>query len=428
MSALRRVSPDQLPRSQRSAVDRETRATALAIVDDVRSRGDEALREHAERLGDLEPGEPLVIERDELDRARQIVGREVDALLERTADRIRTFAEAQRAALRPIDVPVAGGRAGHTLEPVASAGCYAPGGRFPLPSSVLMTGVTARTAGVARVFVASPRPAAVTLAAAAVAGADRVLAVGGAQAVAALAYGTESVPPVDFVCGPGNRWVTAAKQIVFGDVGIDGLAGPSELVVVADGDADAAMVAADLLAQAEHDVDALPVLVTTSPAFADAVDDELTRQLTELGETCAAESLQRGFAVVARDLNEALEVADALAPEHLALHVPDPAAAARRVRHCGALFLGSNAAEALGDYGAGPNHVLPTGRGARFQGGLSVLDLLRVRTWLASENTDEASSLARDAARLARLEGLEAHARSAELRASVNEATAARMP
>ena len=284
-----------------------------------------------------------------------------------------------------------------------------------------MTAVTARTAGVHEVWVASPKPTPVTLAAAAVAGADAVLAVGGAQAIAALAFGTETIEPVDVIVGPGNRWVTAAKQLVAGQVGIDMLAGPSELLVLADGHADPATIAADLLAQAEHDADAMPVLVTTAPELVDAVEAALTRQLEGLPTRSVAEpALQRGYAVVCGSLERAVAVCDALAPEHLQLSVTRPAELLPRLRHYGAAFLGEGSAEVLGDYGAGPNHVLPTAGGARFGGGLSVLDFSRVRTWMTLDGSPEA--LVRDAAALARLEGLEGHARAAERRTAPSAA------
>ncbi len=413
----RRVGPGEVERLRRDPVDPATLAGAQAIVDDVRARGEAALREHAERLGDVAPGAPLVLGRPALEAALAALDAEGRATLERTAARVRAFAEAQRACLRELEHPLPGGAAGHTVAPVEVAGCYAPGGRFPLPSSVLMTCVTARAAGVARVWAASPRPAPVTLAAAAVAGAAALLAVGGAQAIAALAFGAGPVPACDAVVGPGNAWVTAAKQLVAGRVAIDMLAGPSELVVLADGSAEPARVAADLLAQAEHDVLAWPVLVTTSAALADAVERELERQLEDLptAETARA-ALASGLCVLASDLEAALAVCDRLAPEHLQVEVADAARVAPRLRHYGGLFVGGASAEVLGDYGAGPNHTLPTGGTARWTGGLSVLTFLRVRTWLRIDDPGAAAELTRDAVRLARLEGLEAHARAAERR------------
>lgn len=415
---MRRVSAGEVAATRRGAVDAETLAMASAIVDDVRDRGEEALREHAEVLGDLAPGAPLLRTAAELQEALASLPVEQRDLLQRVAERIRLFAEAQRRCLVDLDFAIPGGAAGHTVTPLESAGCYAPGGRFPLPSSVLMTAVTARAAGVRRVWVASPRPAPVTLAAAAVAGVDGFLAVGGAQAVAALAYGAGPVLACDAVVGPGNRWVTAAKQRVAGEVAIDMLAGPSELVVLADGQGgDPRVVAADLLAQAEHDPDAVPILVTTDPSFADAVDAELERQLATLptAET-ARRSLRNGCTVMVPDVAAGIAVCDRLAPEHLEVMVADAPAVARRLRYYGGLFVGMGSAEVYGDYGAGPNHVLPTGGTARLSGGLSILTFLRARTWLRVDAAAAADAMARDCAALARLEGLEAHARAAESR------------
>lgn len=398
-------------------MDSATLERAAEIIQRVRSGGETALREIAVELGDLEPGQPMIFHRAELETVAATLEPETIALLARTADRIAAFADAQRQSVVNLKVAVPGGIAGHSVAPVERAGCYAPGGRYPLPSTVLMTAVTARAAAVAEVWVASPRPTPITLAAAFVAGADAVLAVGGAQAIAALAYGVGPVPACDVVVGPGNRWVTAAKKLVAGDVGIDMLAGPSELVVLADDTADPATVAADLLAQAEHDPDALPVLVTTSAALADAVDGEIERQLETLPthETAAA-ALANGFCVVADTIHQAVEVCDRISPEHLQVLTADPDVVAARLSHWGGLFVGSTSAEVFGDYGAGPNHTLPTGGVARFKGGLSVLDFLRVRTWLKLEPGEGAIEMAEDAAALARLEGLEAHARAAERR------------
>jgi phosphoribosyl-ATP pyrophosphohydrolase/phosphoribosyl-AMP cyclohydrolase/histidinol dehydrogenase len=414
---LERRSVADVVRAQRVALDPETLARAREIVEDVRQRGEAALREHAERLGDVEPGGPLVLTSERLREDRTAIPPEDLSLLERTATRIRGFATAQKGALLSVELSIPGGRAGQEIAPVDRAGCYAPGGRFPLPSSVLMTAVTARTAGVEGVWVASPRPAAVTRAAASVAGVDGMLTVGGAQAVAALAFGGGVMPACDVVVGPGNRWVTAAKYVVSAHVGIDMLAGPSELVVVADGSAQPGLVAADLLAQAEHDPDALVVLVTTSSEVVDRVEAELAAQLADLptAET-ATEALAKGFAVVVEDVERAADVCNRLAPEHLELHVEHVEAVAPLLRSWGGLFVGAASAEVLGDYGAGPNHTLPTSGTARYTGGLSVLDFLRVRTWMRLTRLDEARELVEDAARMAELEGLGAHARAARRR------------
>ncbi len=406
---MRRRPASEVGTTRSDPVDAATLAEASAIVDDVRTGGLPALLRYGERFGDLR-GDWLV-DRSALEAARDALGTSDRSLLERASDRIRTFAEAQKAALGSIEVPVPGGVAGLDYAPVARAGCYAPGGRYALPSSVLMTAITARVAGVSDVWVASPKPAVATLAAAAIAGADSLLAIGGAQAIAAFAYGAGPIPAVDAIVGPGNRWVTAAKQLVSGRVRIDMLAGPSELVVIADDSADPRLVAADLIAQAEHDPDALPILIGLSPGILDRVDAALRDHLIPQ----AAAALEAGFSVLAGSVAEAIEVSDRLAPEHLALHLEDPEIAAPRLQHYGALFIGSGAAEVLGDYGAGPNHVLPTGGTARSVGALSVATFLRAQTWL---RVHDPSLLAADAAALARMEGLEGHARAAELRAA----------
>ncbi|MFV9672086.1 MAG: histidinol dehydrogenase [Acidimicrobiia bacterium] len=413
MNRLQRVDPDQMVGDRRSPVDAVTLNRAAAIVEDVRLRGEVAVREYSERFGDLSPGDPIVLDRDDLDAALDAIDPSIRDLLERVAGRIEAFSREQRSCLLDLNTIVDGGRAGHRWLPVDTAGAYAPGGRYPLPSSVLMTVIPALVAGVGQVWVASPRPTVVTLAAAAVAGANGLLAIGGAQAIAALAFGVLS-PPSDVVVGPGNRWVTAAKKHLNGEVGIDGLAGPSEIVVVADGTADPRLVAADLLAQAEHDPDALPILIAEAPSVVEEVELMLEEQLATLPTADLAESaLESGFVVVVENRDEVVGLCDRIAPEHLALHMEDPVAMAARLSSYGSLFVGPDSAEVFADYGAGPNHVLPTDRGARFQSGLSVTTFLKAPTWLA---LDDPGEIAEDAARLARLEGLEAHARAAEFR------------
>ncbi|MEM1185477.1 MAG: histidinol dehydrogenase [Planctomycetota bacterium] len=415
--SLRRVRPGDVGRQDRPAVTPTALADASKIVEDVRNEGEPAVRRYAERFGERAPGEPLILGPGEMDNALASVDGSTKSVLTRAADRIRVFAEAQLEAISPIDIEVPGGRAGHTVEPVAAAGCYAPGGRYPLPSSALMTAVTARVAGCSRVIVASPAAYPVTLAAAAVAGADAFFAVGGAHGIAALAYGYAGFEPVDVIAGPGNAWVTAAKQLVSGVVGIDMLAGPSELLVLADDSANPDLVAADLLAQAEHDDEAAAYLVCLSEEFAASVDGALRQRLETLGTAATARNgLLHGFACVCDSLDEALAVTDRVAPEHLEVLTQDPEGVASRVRNAGGVFIGSNAAEVLGDYGAGPNHTLPTGGTARFRAGLSVASFLRLRTWLRIDDVEAGAGLASDAVALAELEGLEAHAASARLR------------
>ena len=416
MAILKAKTLTELKTLQRQPIDEETYSAAVEIVERVRTGGRQVLLEEAVRLGDMSPGQEVIYERSALKAAVDELHASDRGVLERTARRIGAFAKAQRDQLLDLEMTIPGGTVGHTFSPVESAGCYAPGGRFSLPSSVLMTAVTARAAGVKQVSVASPKPSTVTLAAAGIAEADSLIALGGAQVIGAMAFGVDGVGACDVIVGPGNRWVTAAKRYVSGYVGIDMLAGPSELVVWADETANAEVIAADLIAQAEHDTDALPVLVTTSRDLAIEVNSALEEQLYSLpnAET-ARTALAAGYAVLVDSVEEAADACNRLAPEHLEVLVGDIEDAASRLNHYGGLFLGSGAAEVFGDYGVGPNHVLPTGGNARFAAGLSVLTFLRMRTWISSETALE-EDLIRDTAALARLEGLEGHARAAEAR------------
>lgn len=415
---LRRAAPEAVAGSPAAEIPGEVRERAVAIITEVRTGGDAALRRFARDLDGRPDAAPLIYDRSALRRELDSASPELRGLLERTAGRIGRFAAAQRAALQDVEVELPGGRAGHRVRPLGTAGCYAPGGRYPLPSSVLMTAVTARTAGVPRVVVACPHPDPVVLAAAAVADVDLLLAAGGAQAVGALAWGTASVPACDTVVGPGNQWVTAAKLAVEGRVRTDGAAGPSELVVVADRGSDPALVAADLLAQAEHDPLARPVLIALEDGVIEAVEDELTAQLTDLPTAeVARQALAGGQAVRVPDAAAAVALCNRLAPEHLQWNAGDGQEPGGLSAY-GGLFIGAGAAEVLGDYGAGPNHVLPTGGAARLRGGLWVGDFLAVRTWLQVDGPTAAGELAADARRLAELEGLPGHARAAARRRS----------
>lgn len=397
--------------------DDDARRTAAEIVAEVRRGGETALRALSERFGDRRPDQPLILERRELARHRDRLPLEQRALLERAAQRIERFARAQRAALTDVEIPVPGGRAGHRVLPVERAGGYVPGGRYPLPSSALMSAIPARVAGVSEIWLSGPRPSPATLAAAAIAGADGFLQVGGAQAIAALAYGAGAVPRCDVVVGPGNHWVAAAKRLVSGDVGIDSIAGPSEVVVVADSSSDPELVAADLLAQAEHDVVARPILITWDTALIERVEAALWARLEDLPTADTARAaLGCGGVLQCATPEAAIAACDALAPEHLQLSLPAARELAPRFRCYGALFVGEGSAEVLGDYGAGPNHTLPTGGSARHASGLSVLHFLAVRTWLEIDDRGAAQALLQDTATFARLERLEAHARAAEAR------------
>jgi phosphoribosyl-ATP pyrophosphohydrolase/phosphoribosyl-AMP cyclohydrolase/histidinol dehydrogenase len=408
---------DEVLRRRLEPVDAQAVAAAAKLVDRVVDDGEDAVRELAEQFDGLDPDAPLVHPRESLERAREQLPTNARELLERTAERIGRFADAQRKCVAPLELDADGARMGHRVVPVDRAGCYAPGGRHPYVSTVLMTVIPARVAGVREIWVASPRPTTETLAAAAIAGADAVLAAGGAHAVAALAHGAgEAVPPCDAVVGPGNRWVTAAKRLVAGLVRIDGLAGPSELIVLADDSARSEVVAADLIAQAEHDPEALPVLVTPSARLAGGVRQELEAQLEALDTASVARTaLQRGAVVRVADLDDGVAACERIAPEHLELLVESPAAWASRLSAYGTLFVGEGAAEVLGDYGAGPNHVLPTSGSARAFSGLSVLTFLRFPTTLRVDGGMDRQVVS-DCEALARMEGLSGHAASAALR------------
>ncbi len=411
---LPRLHAEALVRPRRAAIDPQIARAAAEIVSAVRAGGEEALRRCAERYDGLAQADRLIYDRADLEKALAGAPQEAQQRLERIAGRIRRFATAQLDSLQALTIPVAGGVAGHELAPVQGAGCYAPGGRYPLPSSALMTAVPARVAGVETVWLASPRPAPVVLWAATVAGVDGVLAAGGAHAVAALAFGAGGVPAADVVVGPGNLWVTAAKQLLAGEVAVDLPAGPSELLVIGDASSDPLLVAADLLAQAEHDELARPWLLSTEVSLIEAVEAALGRQLADLPTAATARAaLAGGGAVLCRDDDELVQLANAVAPEHLQLCTAEPDRLASRLRHYGALFIGDRAAEVFGDYGTGPNHVLPTGGAARHTGGLSVLSFLRLRTWMRGADGPADDELIDDTAWLARQEGLEGHARAA---------------
>ena len=301
-------------------------------------------------------------------------------------------------------------------------GVYVPGGSAPLPSTALMTAIPARVAGVDEIILCSPArngglPEPTTLAAAQIAGADRIFAIGGAQAVAAMAYGTETVPKVDMVCGPGNIFVTLAKKMVYGDVGIDGLYGPTETMIVADASANPTLCAADMLAQAEHDPLATPVLVCVSSALAERVVDEVEARLRRLSrESVARAAIEgRGTVAIVENLDEAIRIANRFAPEHLCLAVEDPWRWVGKIRNAGALFMGEFSHEVLGDYVAGPSHVMPTSGSARFNSGVGVHTFLKTIPVIAIDDAQSAA-LSESAAVIARAEGLTAHAEAAEIR------------
>jgi histidinol dehydrogenase len=385
------------------------------ILDEIRNGGDDAVRRWAGRL-DGHTGDDFEVPQKSVQAALDGLDREIRAQLEDAARRIRIMAARQRELFTDLSFELDGVVLGHRVMPVARVACYAPGGRYPLPSSVLMGVIPAREAGVKEIAVLSPRILPVTLAAAAIAGADRVFNIGGVQGVAAAAWGLAGLPRVDLIVGPGNRFVTAAKQALYGQVGIEFPAGPSELLILADRTADPVLLAADLLAQAEHDPDALPALASPDGGLLERVRQELVVQLETLPAASPSRvSVSNGLLVRISNWTEAVELADRLAPEHLELAGPEAEALADQLNNYGSLFIGSLSAEVFGDYGSGTNHILPTSGAARFTGGVWVGTFLRVLT-RQRVRADGLPALVRLAEGLARAEGLPAHAASARRR------------
>ncbi len=394
---------------------------ARAIIEDVRRRGDDALIELAARFDRVElTKDTLRVSKAEIDAAEKSCPRPVKDALGYAAARIDSYHRRQLPKDEEF-TDQSGVRLGWRWRALSSVGLYVPGGTANYPSSVLMNAIPARVAGVPRVVMVTPATGGtinpLVLTAAKIAGITEIYRTGGAQAVAALAYGTASIAPVDKIVGPGNAYVAAAKREVFGRVGIDSIAGPSEILVVADGSNDPAWMAADLLSQAEHDASSQSILITNDAGFADRVAEEVERQLAALARRDIATKSWRehGAIIVVDTLEDAVPLVDAIAPEHLELAVDDPQALFARIRNAGAVFLGRYTPEAIGDYVAGPNHVLPTSRTARFSSGLSVMDFVK-RTSIAACDADSLAKLGGAALALADAEGLGAHARSIAIR------------
>ena len=402
--------------------DETVDAAVAAIIADVRARGDAALLEYTARFDRVRASSVAALELSsaELASAFTTLGARQREALELAARRIRAFHERQRAESWSF-TESDGTRLGQRVTPLARVGVYVPGGKAAYPSSVLMNALPAKVAGVDEIIMAVPTPDGVknplVLAAAHLAGVTRTFAVGGAQAIAALAYGTATVPAVDKIVGPGNVYVAAAKRRVFGTVGIDMIAGPSEILVIADSTAHADWIAMDLFSQAEHDESAQAMLLTPDAALIDAVAASMARAISAMPrrDVIAASLARRGALVKVRDLGEACAIADRIAPEHLELAVADPESLLARIHNAGAIFLGHFSSEAVGDYCAGPNHVLPTSRSARFSSPLGVYDFQK-RSSVIALSRDGARTLGLVAATLAEGEGLPAHAKSASFR------------
>ena len=405
-----------------SAQDAQVEAAVTRIIADVKVRGDAALLDYTRRFDrvDAKAAAALEIAREDLRAALGRIDPAHRAALEMAADRVRTFHERQRGSSWSY-VDADGTELGQRVTAIDRVGIYVPGGKAAYPSTVIMNAVPARVAGVREIVMAVPTPGGerndLVLAAAAICEVDRVFTMGGAQAIAALAFGTTTVPAVDKIVGPGNAYVATAKRQVFGVVGIDMIAGPSEIVVVCDGATDPDWVAMDLFSQAEHDEIAQAILIATDAAFLDAVAASMERQLADMPRRAiiTASLAARGALVKARDLDDACRIVNRIAPEHLELSVADARQLLPKIENAGAIFLGRHTSEALGDYCAGPNHVLPTSRTARFASPLGVYDFQK-RSSVIAVSPQGARRLGKVAAELARGEGLTAHAKSAEYR------------
>jgi histidinol dehydrogenase len=399
----------------------DVEAVVRAIIADVAARGDRALVDYTKKFDGLDLGKVGIrVSEKEIDQAAAAADKKARAALEFARDRIEAHHRRQLPKDELYTDPI-GVELGHRWTPVEAVGLYVPGGTAAYPSSVLMNAVPAKVAGAERIVITVPAPKGelnpLVLAAAKLAGVHEIYRVGGAQAIAALAYGTATIAPVAKIVGPGNAYVAAAKRLVFGRVGIDMIAGPSEVLVLADGGADPDFIAADLLAQAEHDESAQPILVTDDAKLAEAVERAVARQLQSLPRADVAGPSWRDFGavIVAGKLEEAIPLVDRIAPEHLQLIGADAEKLSGRIRNAGAIFIGAHTPEAIGDYVGGSNHVLPTSRSARFASGLGVLDFMK-RTSILKCGPEQLKKLGPAAVALGEAEGLEAHARSVRMR------------
>jgi len=405
----------ELDNSFYSKIEFENVASVNEIIKNVREKGDKAVREYAKKFGDGDTGE-FKLTQHEIEAAISEVDKDTLDTIGYAIKNVSEFAKAQLDSLKELEINIAGNILGHKIIPVGSAGCYIPGGNYPLPSSAIMTIVPAKAAGVKRIAAVSPKIKPVTIAAAHLAGADEIYKIGGVQAIAALAYGTETIKKVNKITGPGNKYVTAAKKQVFGECGIDFLAGPSEVMIVADESANPKFAAADMLAQCEHDKEARAFLVTTSKEFALEVNKYADEYLKTLDtREIAAISFEKSTAIIVKNLDEAAAIANKKAPEHLELCIKKAKENSHLFTNYGSLFMGNYSAEVFGDYVSGTNHTLPTNQVAKYSGGLSVFNYIKVQTYQII-NKNAMDITAKNASKLAAKEGLFAHKLAADIR------------
>ncbi len=398
-----------------SKIEFESISSVNEIIYDVRQNGDDAVREYAQRFGDGNL-ETFKLTEAEIQNAVSSIDEETIKTLKYAIKNVKEFAQAQLNSIKSLEVRIAGNTLGHKIIPLDSVGCYIPGGNYPLPSSAIMTVVPAKVAGVKRVVAMSPKIQPVTIAAAHLAGADEIYRIGGVQAVAAMAYGTQSIEKVNKIVGPGNKFVTAAKKQVFGECGIDFLAGPSEVLIIADETAKPEFVAADMLAQCEHDKDARAFLICFSEEFAKKVDEKAKEYLQTLETKEIAQiAYDKSCSVIVEYLDEAVELSNKKAPEHLELCLENAENLISKFTNYGSLFIGNYSAEVFGDYVSGTNHTLPTNQVAKYSGGLSVFDYIKIQTYQII-NSNSIKETAKNASKLAEKEGLFAHKLAADVR------------
>jgi histidinol dehydrogenase len=396
-------------------MEEEKMRIVKTILKDVKNKGDLAVKKYTARFDKVEL-RSLEVSKKAIARAYNKVDKTTLNALKKAAKNIKYFAKQQLKSVKSFEIKKNKILLGQKIIPLQRVGCYVPGGRYPLPSSALMSIIPARVAGVKEIIICSPKIKPITIVAADLSGADRIFRVGGIQAIAAMAYGTKTIPKVDKIVGPGNKFVAAAKKEVFGSVGIDCIAGPSEIMIIADNFAKPEFIAADLIAQAEHDPDAKVTLVTTSQALAKKVDREMKIQLKNLStKEIAKEALKNRKIRIVKTINNAIEVANAIAPEHLELMIRNPKSIVNKLKNYGSLFLGNYSAEVFGDYCSGPNHILPTNQAAKYTGGLSIFDFIKIVT--TQQMTKQgAKKLIKNTAKLAEIEGLEGHKKAALIR------------
>lgn len=387
------------------------------ILSDVKKYGNKAIQNYTSKFDRIKLSK-LQLSKSEINQAYKKVDSETIATLKKAAKNISLFAKEQLKQLKNFEIKSNNSILGQKIIPLEKVGCYVPGGIYPLPSSALMSVIPAKIAGVKEIIVCSPRIQPATIVAADIAGADTIFNIGGVQAIGAMAYGTESVPKIDKIVGPGNKYVTAAKKEIYGLVGIDFIAGPSEVLIIADETGNPEFIAADLLAQAEHDPNARADLITTSRELAVKVNKQIKTQLSKLKTKDVAElAIRNGRIIIADNLEIAVEITNRKAPEHLELQVKNPEKIVSKLMNYGSLFIGENTAEVFGDYCSGTNHILPTNGASRYTGGLSVKDFVKIVTYQRFEGKIP-KKMIKVASRLAGIEGLDAHRRAANLRLS----------